>query len=819
MQQRLRTLPAWVIRALTLGLFAITLPLAARGLYGPPGAWVHVRWQPSVDAAERQRLETAWQLVDGREDDSPATWRYDLIAPSAGRLRAIVEHAAVEDTHFIDRQPYALAPDAQRTARRGGLITVGGAVAVGIVDRLAMFLAVLAGLCVLFRHPMRVARWLMPYFEIARGVAADVWPSRSEFVAAFSATERPASEQPAACAPSYGQRATAAILFAGLLAIVAMASLAGASPASAAGALMIVYACGYLVGSLLVERLDEAPVLTWAVIRTVAGLLLSTIGFLLSLVLSLPWFLVPGALVAATVYFRGRRAFSWPHGVVRFQWDGVAAGILVVILVAPITITWFYMAPGGFPPVFYNADTPYFLEKVHALVATNSYPPESLSNVGGLMTYHFATHAMAALISRGSGLLPHHSLFLIVLPLLIVGVVAAAVAVARHVSPALPYSVAVPLMLISRSIDSNVGQNVGRDFLILSSVAAMVAAPSLGWRLPVFLIGSGILVKVSTAVALFAGFVLAEAWQAVRATRLRLSPQVLAVSGVFVAISVVFFVSAPVEPNFRVELFPLFHLRQIAEPEQLIRFVTGVLWWSLPVLVVSGTRIGDPDARSTPLLLWSIAPLLVVNTTHLLDLRGGRGGSVSDWIQILHPVPFLLYAFALSFANRRWELLGYRRRAAFLLTVALVIVPGVTAAARYSLLLLHNHESGNEFVDNRSLAEALAVVPAKDTLIVTNDLRYPAENFRRPDRQMQIPALFGHQAFAVNYRYEEYSFSSERRELQQLLEQPEWRDAILEAARTYHWTHLLIRKDSVHPAPIPLERLFENQFYAVFRFP
>ena len=146
---------------------------------------------------------------------------------------------------------------------------------------------------------------------------------------------------------------------------------------------MIVYACGYLVGSLLVERLDKAPVLTWAVIRTVAGLLLSTIGFLLSLVLSLPWFLVPGALVAAAVYLRGRRAFSWPHGVVRFQWDGVAAGILAVILVAPITITWFYMAPGSFPPVFYNVDTPYFLEKVHALVATNTYPPESLSNVGG----------------------------------------------------------------------------------------------------------------------------------------------------------------------------------------------------------------------------------------------------------------------------------------------------------------------------------------------------------------------------------------------------------------------------------------------------
>ena len=93
---------SWLIRALTLGLLAIILPLAARGLYGAPGAAVNIRWQSSVDAVERQRLETEWQLIDGQEV-SPSTWRYDLTAPSEGRLRAIVEHPAVADTHDIDR--------------------------------------------------------------------------------------------------------------------------------------------------------------------------------------------------------------------------------------------------------------------------------------------------------------------------------------------------------------------------------------------------------------------------------------------------------------------------------------------------------------------------------------------------------------------------------------------------------------------------------------------------------------------------------------------------------------------------------------------
>ena len=174
----------WLLRALTLGLLALTLPLAARGLYGPQGAWVHIRWQPSVDAGERQRLETEWQLVEGQEV-SPLTWRYDLTVPSTGRLRAIVEHTTVADTHYIDRQRYTLAPEALRTARRHGLIAVGGAVAVGLADRLAALLAVLAGLCALVRHPMRVsrgaaaavARWLQPIGDVA-----GVWPFRSDAV-------------------------------------------------------------------------------------------------------------------------------------------------------------------------------------------------------------------------------------------------------------------------------------------------------------------------------------------------------------------------------------------------------------------------------------------------------------------------------------------------------------------------------------------------------------------------------------------------------------------------------------------------------------
>jgi hypothetical protein len=180
-------------------------------------------------------------------------------------------------------------------------------------------------------------------------------------------------------------------------------------------------------------------------------------------------------------------------------------------------------------------------------------------------------------------------------------------------------------------------------------------------------------------------------------------------------------------------------------------------------------------------------------------------------------VPFVLHAFVLAFVGQRWMGLGAALRAAVIALMALAFLPAAVVAARYSSVLLREPERGHEFVDNRSIAQALAVIPVRG-VIVTNDLRYPAQRFSRSNRQMQIPALFGHQAFAVNYAYEAFEFSRDRSELQTLLQAPEWSDAIDQAAGQYRWSHLLIRKDYMHPASIPLQRIFENESYAVYRF-
>ena len=264
-----------------------------------------------------------------------------------------------------------------------------------------------------------------------------------------------------------------------------------------------------------------------------------------------------------------------------------------------------------------------------------------------------------------------------------------------------------------------------------------------------------------------------EAWRAAVAKDLRPSPQALMAGGTFIATAVMFFLIS-FESNFQVEAYPLFHVREMVGRGNLPGLALDVVWLLLPVLIVLSAGITDPERRSAPFLWLVIAPLIVVNATRMDNTRPGGGGTGDDWFQMLHTVPFFIHAFTLSLASRRWEQLGRRRRTAFLLILALTIGPVAVAAAHYSVQLLRAPESGNDFVDNRSLAEALAAVPTRGTIIVTNDLRYPAGNFTRDYRQMQIPAIFGHQAFAVNYAHEAVE---ERRPLQQLLQQPMWSDA------------------------------------------
>jgi hypothetical protein len=169
----------WRTAAVALALLGCALPVAARLAAGPQGGDVHVEWRPSIDGLTRERLAARYRLENPRKLADPYTWRYDLADPSRDNIRALVEDAAVEDTHEIDRSEYILAPTAPRTARRG--LSGWGDTLVGTADGLAVGLALLAVIVLATRTaPMQLLVRGIPQlsaagaglFRIVFGIAA-----------------------------------------------------------------------------------------------------------------------------------------------------------------------------------------------------------------------------------------------------------------------------------------------------------------------------------------------------------------------------------------------------------------------------------------------------------------------------------------------------------------------------------------------------------------------------------------------------------------------------------------------------------------------
>jgi hypothetical protein len=636
--------------------------------------------------------------------------------------------------------------------------------------------------------------------------------------------------------------------------IIVPPSVAGVNLALFAGALVTLYFIGYVAGAWLVPPVPGRPGMALAVVRLVAGLFLSTTLFMLSLAAGVPWWSGPGVVVVAALGIYRMSALAPPYAPALTSWQHGASSAIAFVLLAPVLISSVVMGRGDYPPVFFNVDTPYFLEKVHSLARTNEFPPPSLGVQGGRYVYHYGAHAAAALIARVSTLPPHQAVFLVLLPLLLAGIFAAAVLITQAAGDRLPWTIAVPLLLVSAptlwypfwhdilplvqssiataslgpldslrstyelwGVASVSGQNLASQFIVLAVVGGIVAAPVRGWRLPLFLIGSAVLFKAQTAVALLGGFTVMQGWEAVRTRSVRPLAVVIGAASVFAVVYSALWILPHLPESYRTEVHPLAHVHYLQDRGWLPGFGADVLWLLAPALIAwrgSGAR----ERSRVGWLLLSLTPLVIVNAFRGLDLRPGMGYD-EDWFQIVMVVPVLAGGIAVVFANAGWPAFSPTRKAILFVVAVLTFVPPALVSLYYAQVLIEAPQSAHEFADNHALGEALRVIPVKGSLLVTNDLRYPSGGFARKNRQMQIPALFGHQAFAINYAYEVYTFSQERMALQNLLEQEQWSSAIDDAARRYGWTHFIVRKDYSHPRDIPLTRVFDGPDYEVFRFP
>jgi hypothetical protein len=201
------------------------------------------------------------------------------------------------------------------------------------------------------------------------------------------------------------------------------------------------------------------------------------------------------------------------------------------------------------------------------------------------------------------------------------------------------------------------------------------------------------------------------------------------------------------------------------------------------------------------------------------------GGSNSH--QVFDPaiVPVILFLVSVGLAScdeglqHRWYRKGY------ICALLVVMIPGLVSLVGHTYILLTKPAEGHEYVSNAKIGEILSRIPTQGTLIVTNDLRYPAQNYKRKGRQFQFAGLFGHQNLLTNIAYVGVP-KAKRGELRKVWEKIDtlfcgerWAAEEVEALKEkYPITHLVIHKNYPHPKDIPLEKVYKNEDYILYVF-
>ena len=100
--------------SLVMLVVAIAIRLSAPSPFAPR---VHIRWAAGVSADARADLERRFTLLAGEPRDKD-TWEYDLADITPASVRALIEHPAVADTHYLDRATATVTSDAPSGSNR-----------------------------------------------------------------------------------------------------------------------------------------------------------------------------------------------------------------------------------------------------------------------------------------------------------------------------------------------------------------------------------------------------------------------------------------------------------------------------------------------------------------------------------------------------------------------------------------------------------------------------------------------------------------------------------------------------------------------------
>jgi hypothetical protein len=500
----------------------------------------------------------------------------------------------------------------------------------------------------------------------------------------------------------------------------------------------------------------------------------------------------------------------------------------------------FLMAGGDYPAIFVNADTPFRLTHAYQFVEDRGMPPASLSNLGVRLGYHYGSPASVAATVLFTGL-PVHTAFFLTILVAAVGTVAVSALLAKTLHGRLPFALVFAVILVAVPTTAwHIGKapvdwlddpqlffNHFPDltvyygtFLFLLVLHACLDLTSRRSVVLAFLAAVVIAAAKSSYFAVAGLLVFSAALvQTYRTRDLRclLLPAVCFVAGL--AVNRV----AGISGTVGMALDPFFLFAE--SPKRVLKHGLDLLIFVLPAVLyawIAGRSKKTTDQQWDRL---AILGLTLVGLLAFLNLVGsyvvGPDGTREPNVNFLEPLKMLaklLAATGVLALAALWSPDRRKLNRGIVLFLSLIVAVPLAHRATHTVILLVRPEAAHEFVDNRAIGEALARIPVAGSVIVTNDLRYPADDYKRDHRQMQIPALFGHQAYAANTTYERDASADLQDAQQARLAQDAWDPEILRIAVEEGWTHLLIHKRAAYPQDIPLAELFENERYIVYAF-
>lgn len=619
--------------------------------------------------------------------------------------------------------------------------------------------------------------------------------------------------------------------------------------------LLLLFGGIFLASTALLPRNNRVTGAAEVILYFVWGLVMLTLLFLLSKLVNLPWYsaLIVVGLAAAYSLWQGQYRVQ-PAG--KYQAGELAVvALLSLAAMLPVTIMGYYMAGGEYPGVFYAVDSPFFLHHVHALTHTSAYPPPSYELYPYAFRYHYGVQALVALLSLSSGISPHTLMFAIVVPLLqFLTSMLAYFLVVEAIRGKFARYLAFGILLVAWKhhlldyLDTGIIRDIVQVerynfryahppstmgmLMVLATIYCVlnyrekrlrIIATSLVGLMPMvkipymFFAGAG---YASALIAAYrrqrdAGLIMhlfvagAVCVMSYYLLAFRATPRIT-----FTTTSTMTSTSGGTRTGGLLE-FTVFGFLDMMSQWQI---VTLLVYGTLALAILYFTRQAGANAQVRSLGFFVLGVFVLFS---LIELENQNSAQVFD--PVIVPAILFLVGIGLGACSGREQQQWYCRAYAGVLLVAMV--PGLISLAGHTYILITEPSRGHEYVSNERLGEALSNIPVHDTLIVTNDLRYPAENYQREDRQLQFAGILGHRNLATNFEYRKTALARvpelrERKEkITRLFCGDHWMvEEVAALKHRYGVTHLVIHRHYPHPSDIPLERVYENSDYIVYRF-